>query len=268
MTSLILISTQMPIIWASLLALVGLFIGSFLNVVIYRLPRWLAAVDSASRARYSLWWPPSSCPGCGQRLRYRDLLPVLSWCWLRGRARCCAQPISWQYPGVESATALLFLMVGIAQPFGLGCASLLVFVSMLLALAVIDYQTQLLPDLLTLPLLWGGLLVNSQAVFVPLEEAVWGAAIGYLAFWTLKTVHYCFQGTEGLGGGDCKLFAALGAWLGWRALPGVALCAAATGIFVVLLLWSINARNVDERLPFGPALALAGVWGMANLILQ
>lgn len=268
MTSLTLMSTQMPALWAGLLALLGLFIGSFLNVVIYRLPRWLAAADSTSRAGYSLWWPPSSCPSCGQRLRYRDLLPLLSWCWLRGRAHCCTQPISRQYPCVEMATALLFLMIGITQPFGLCCASLLVFISVLLALAVIDYQTQLLPDLLTLPLLWGGLLVNSQAVFVPLEEAVWGAVAGYLAFWSLKTVHHFFQETEGLGGGDCKLFAALGAWLGWRALPGVALCAAGVGILVVLLLWSLYGRNVDERLPFGPCLALAGAWGMVNHILM
>jgi len=258
-------------VWALMAAaLGGLIIGSFLNVVIHRLPRMLERQweDDAAAIRgeplrqgdpYSLLMPRSHCPACSHTLRLRDLVPVASWLALRGRCAACAAPISARYPIVELATAGLFALCVIrfgATPAALAAMAL---VATLVAAAVIDFDTQLLPDALTLPLVWGGLLANLGGLFVPLEHAVLGAVAGYLSLWT---IHHAFRrvtGREGMGYGDFKLLAAIGAWLGWQPLAVVVLMACAAG--VIFAVGGALARQRDARAPiaFGPWLAAAGL---------
>lgn len=252
-----------------MLGTLGLLIGSFLNVVIYRLPQILIAQwqDEAyqtlnrpppARITYNLCWPRSACASCQQPLLRRDLVPVLSWCWLRGNSRCCQQPIPLQYPLVELACGLLFVIAATIWPPGLTLAAGLVFLCLLLTLAVIDAQTLLLPDVLTLPLIWIGLGVNIGNVYVALPDAVMGAATGYLSFTLLAVMFKLLTGKEALGGGDAKLLAAFGAWFGWAILPQLVTMAACGGLLGATGLRLFHRKALNQPIAFGPWLILAG----------
>ncbi|MFJ9534639.1 prepilin peptidase [Herbaspirillum sp. NPDC101396] len=255
---------------AALAACAGLLIGSFLNVVIHRLPQMMqreaenylayeAGCIPPHGERYSLWTPRSACPHCAAPVAARHNIPVLGYLLLRGRCAACRAAISRRYPAVEIFTALLSALT--AWHFGLGLEGVaaLVFVYFLIALGFIDAHTQLLPDSLTLPLLWLGLLVNLDGVFVPLADAVMGAAAGYLVLWSIYWIFRLATGKEGMGYGDFKLLAALGAWLGWQALPLILVLASCVGALVGIAMVLLRKQSKDQTIPFGPYLALGGV---------
>lgn len=258
-------------LWLIWIGVMGLVIGSFLNVVIYRVPRMLerawhqSALDILHPERdtndepkpESLAWPASACPQCGHRLRPWENIPLLGFLWLRGTCSQCPARISWQYPLVEGLTAILFVLA--LWQFGPNLTGLfaLGFLATLVALAGIDARTTLLPDSLTLPLLWAGLLANSLGLFTDLQSAVIGAMAGYLVLWTLYHAFRLLTGREGMGYGDFKLLAALGAWLGWQALPAVLVLAAGVGTIVGIVL-ILRGRRRESPMPFGPYLAAAG----------
>ena len=255
---------------ATIVALVvGLCVGSFLNVVVHRLPKmlereWAAqcaelAGEAPARAEtYNLWTPRSACPACGHRIGALDNVPVMSWLALRGRCRGCGAAISSRYPLVEIAGALA--SAGAIWHFGPTWTGLAAcgFLWALIALALIDADTQLLPDNLTLPLLWGGLVANLFGLFVPLADAVIGAIGGYLVLWGVYWLFKLIRGKEGMGYGDFKLLAALGAWLGWKMLPVIILLASVAGAVIGILLIVFQGRDKAKPLPFGPYLAIAG----------
>lgn len=255
MTLLSAFSLQFPLLWGGLLFIFGLTFGSFFNVVIYRLPLMMQQEESA---RFNLCVPASFCPQCQRPIIWRDNIPLLSYLSLKGRARCCQAPISQRYPLTELASGLLFVLTGYLLTPGLPLLGGLILLSTLLVLAIIDGQTQLLPDRLTLPLLWAGLLFNLNGTFVPLSEAVIGAMTGYLSLWTVYWLFRLLTGKEALGYGDFKLLAALGAWSGWQILPQTLLCASASGLIWTLLQRRITLQSLDQPLAFGPWLALAG----------
>jgi len=248
---------------------VGLAVGSFLNVVIHRLPRMMEAEWRAQCAElegkeppdadsYNLFVPASHCPACKARLRVRDNLPLISYLRLRGKCAVCATRISPRYPIVEALTALLSACT--AFKFGLGIPALfsLFFVWTLIALTFIDVDTTLLPDSLTLPLLWLGLLANTVSTFAPLRDAVIGAVAGYLILWTIYWLFKLLTGKEGMGYGDFKLLAALGAWFGWKMLLPIVLLSSVVGAAVGVVLMVLARRGKDIPIPFGPYLAAAG----------
>ena len=264
--------------FAFLALTLGLAIGSFLNVVIHRLPRmlerdWrqscreLAGDAPDAQPRYDLVLPHSSCPACGHRIPWYENIPVLSYIALKGRCSACSAPIHWRYPLVECLTGALFLAA--LWHFGLGAqaAAAAVLLAALLALAFIDFDTHLLPDDLTMPLLWLGLVVNLQSLFVPLEEAVIGAVAGYLALWSVYWLFKLATGKEGMGYGDFKLLAALGAWLGWKMLLPVVLVSSISGAAIGLGLIVFGGHDRAKPIPYGPYLILAGgiclFWGQA-----
>lgn len=256
-------------VWAAT-ALLGLIVGSVLNVVIYRLPRMLerqwqddaAAINDqpiAARDAFNLFVPRSHCPACSTPLGAGKLVPLVSWLLLRGRCAACATPIAVRYPLVESGCAGLFLLC--LWRFGPSplAAATMVFCAILLAAAVIDFETRLLPDALTLPLVWAGLLVALGGGLVPLDDAVIGASAGYLSLWTIHHGFRLITGREGMGYGDFKLFAAIGAWLGWSLLPVILLIAAASAALVTLAAALAGRRDARQPLAFGPWLAGAGL---------
>ncbi|MGI4858808.1 MAG: prepilin peptidase [Janthinobacterium lividum] len=264
-------------------ALFGLAIGSFLTVVIHRLPIMMerawrneiaeeqaheaghdaacaapAAAMPSSRERYDLALPRSACPSCGHVLRPHENIPLVSYLIARGRCRACGHAIGILYPLVEGLT--LALALAALWRFGAGWTGVAAFglCATLVALAFIDARTHLLPDALTLPLLWAGLLLNVGGLFAPLADAVLGAAAGYLFLWLIYWGFRLLRGKEGMGYGDFKLLAALGAWLGWQALPQIVLVSALTGsLFGIAALLRGRLRS-DQPLPFGPYLAFAG----------
>jgi leader peptidase (prepilin peptidase)/N-methyltransferase len=258
---------------------VGLCVGSFLNVLIYRLPRMMeaqwraecAALASESggapaaepaQETFNLLQPASRCPSCGTGIRPWHNVPVAGWLWLRGRCAACRAPISMRYPAVElAAGALAVLMAWRFGPTGAGMAAML-FAWALLALTFIDLDTQLLPDDITLPLLWLGIVVNAFGTFTDLRSAVFGAVGGYLLLWLVYWGFRILAKKEGMGYGDFKLLAALGAWTGWQVLPFIVLVSAGTGAVIGgLLLWRSKSGS-DTRIPFGPYLALGGMAGL------
>ena len=250
----------------------GLVIGSFLNVVVHRLPimlerAWRAEVSEATGQafdedglpeRYNLWLPRSACPHCGHVLRTWENIPVLSYLLLRGRCSQCKTRVSFRYPLLELSSAALAL--GALVTFGATGTALAAFglCATLLAMSAIDIDTHLLPDSMTLPLLWAGFIVNFNAVFASLHDAVIGAIAGYLVLWCVHWLFKLVRGVEGMGYGDFKLLAALGAWLGWAALPQIILIAAVTGAVVGLVATWIGRMRFEEPLPFGPFLAAGG----------
>lgn len=250
-------------------AVIGLFVGSFLNVVIHRLPKmmergWseqcaeLAGREVEPAPVYNLAVPRSACPSCGHTIRAIENVPVLSWLALRGRCSACRARISPRYPIVElAAGALALAAVWRFGPTWTGFAACL-FLWSLVALAFIDADTQLLPDDLTLPLLWGGLLANLFGLFVPLASAVIGAIAGYLSLWTVYWLFKLIRGKEGMGHGDFKLLAALGAWLGWPMLPQIVLVSSVLGAVGGIAAIVARGRDRAAPLPFGPWLAAAG----------
>ncbi|PTB21173.1 prepilin peptidase [Trinickia symbiotica] len=264
---------HLPPGWQYVFAIVfGLVIGSFLNVVAHRLPvmlerAWRLEVSEATGeppdadglpARYNLWLPRSACPHCGHVLRAWENIPLLSYLLLRGRCSACRAPIGVRYPAVELASGALAALA--LFRFGPSGAALAAFglCAALLAMSAIDIETRLLPDSLTLPLLWAGLIVNFADTFASLREAVAGAIVGYLFLWGVYWVFRFVRGIEGMGYGDFKLLAAIGAWLGWAALPQVVLISAVTGALVGLLATGLGRMRFQEPLPFGPFLAAGG----------
>jgi len=248
---------------------VGLAVGSFLNVVAYRLPRMLQAQWQAQCAElegrsvpaaptYNLWVPRSQCPSCGRRLRALHNIPLISYLALRGRCAFCEAAIPVRYPVVEAATALLFCWVAARFGWSAAGAGALVLTAFLLALALIDADTTLLPDDLTQPLLWLGLLLNLRATYAPLSGAVVGAAAGYLSLWSVYWLFKLATGKEGMGYGDFKLLAALGAWLGWKMLLPIVLVSSLVGVLVGGTLHLLARRGREIPIPFGPYLAAAG----------
>ena len=248
MSTLTFIGDHLVLTFITLIVL-GLLIGSFLNVVILRLPimmfrEWKRdtlemdttlpkhpALDNLDQP-FNLLKPDSHCPKCGAKVRAWQNIPVISWLLLKGKCKSCGEPISVRYPIVELATAVLSAALIIQFPWGWPLAAMLVFTWLLLAMSVIDIDYQILPDTLTLGLLWIGLLVNSQGLFTDLSDAVYGAAAGYLALWSVYWIFKLLTGKEGMGFGDFKLLAALGAWLGVSALPVIILLSSVVGAVV------------------------------------
>lgn len=260
-------------------ALLGLTIGSFLNVLILRLPQKMyaehaadCATDDSVEAPPNRWFgldflihPPSTCPHCGHRIRAHENIPVLGWLMLRGRCAECAASISVRYPVIEALTGLITL--GVIWHFGLTTQGLAVCLLAwgMIALTMIDIDEQLLPDQLTLPLLWLGLMFNLENTFASLSDAVIGAVAGYLSLWFVFQLFRLLTGKEGMGYGDFKLFALFGAWLGWQMLPLILLLSSLVGAIVGVSMILLLGRDRQLPIPFGPYLATAGmialVWG-------
>lgn len=281
LTELIAIYADSPVLFACAVFVFGLLVGSFLNVVIYRLPimldrEWrsqateiLGTADSAQTTvvveRFNLVTPRSACPACKAPIKAWQNIPVISWLVLRGKCAACRAPISVRYPLVELTTGLMSAAVAWHFGFGSTAACALVVTWALIALTGIDVDHQLLPDGITLPLLWAGLLaavaigpMRGSALPVSPRDAIIGAAAGYVSLWLVFHAFRLVTGKEGMGYGDFKLYAALGAWLGWKLLPLVILLSAATGAVVGIGLILFRGRNRSTPMPFGPYLAAAG----------
>lgn len=261
--------------------ILGMLIGSFLNVVIYRYPKmmqedWrmqchefleLPPVETSKRhfAVFNLASPGSHCPHCNHAITAIENIPVLSFLIQGGKCRHCQAPISVRYPVIELVTALLSTLIVAYTGFGWLALALLAFTWTLIVLTMIDFDHQLLPDDLTIPLLWLGLLVNSMGWLTDLESAVFGAVGGYLTLWSVYWGFKLLTGRDGMGYGDFKLLAALGAWLGWQALPQVILLSSFVGAIVGISLITIRGQDRNIPIPFGPYLASAGfialLWG-------
>lgn len=257
--------------------LLGLLIGSFLNVVIYRLPVMLQR-DWQNQAREVLELPPalstqtfnlilpnSCCPQCGHEIRPWENIPVISYLFLRGKCSNCKTPISKRYPIVELACGLLSAYVAWHFGFTWQAGAMLVLAWGLLAMSLIDADHQILPDVLVLPLLWLGLIVNYFGLFTSLEDALWGAIAGYLSLWSVYWLFKLITGKEGMGYGDFKLLAMLGAWGGWQILPLTILLSSLVGAVLGVILLRMRGSDSGTPIPFGPYLAIAGwialLWG-------
>lgn len=257
-------------VFAVCAALLGLCIGSFLNVVIHRLPKmmerqWkaecaeLAGQQPPPAESYNLMVPRSACPSCGHRISAVQNIPVLSWLALRGKCAACGTRISARYPAVELLTGALSGYVAWHFGFGIAAAGALLFTWAMIALTFIDLDTFYLPDSITLPLLWLGLLFNINTTYVPLNTAVIGAAAGYLSLWSVYWLFKWATGKEGMGYGDFKLLAAIGAWLGWTMLPLTILLSSLVGAVIGIGLIVFAGRGRSVPIPFGPYLAIAGM---------
>ena len=273
-----------PLIGIISAGVLGLLVGSFLNVVIYRLPKmmerdWceqcveLLGSDNVNKdihtnnatEKFNLVTPNSTCPSCGHKIKPWENIPVISYMFLRGKCSACKTNISLRYPIIEFVTAIL--SVAAIYTFGANATGLacLVFTWCLVALTMIDFDTQLLPDNITLPLLWLGLIANSFGLFTTLDSAVWGAIGGYLSLFSVYWLFKLLTGKEGMGFGDFKLLGALGAWLGWQMLLQIILLSALAGAVIGISMIVIRGRDKDIPIPFGPYLAIAGwialMWG-------
>ncbi len=272
-----------PVLYLIIVFILGLLVGSFLNVVIHRLPEilkreWQAECleflqregvagqkhEDSSR-HFNLVSPRSRCPHCGHLITAVENIPVVSYLFLRGRCRECAQPISLRYPLVELVSAVLVTLA--AWKFGvtLQAATAMLLIWALICLTFIDYDHQYLPDNITLPFLWLGLLLNLFSTFTDLQSAVLGAIAGYLLLWLVYQIFKKLTGKEGMGFGDFKLLAMLGAWLGWQMLPAVIIFSSVVGSVAGIALILFKRHNHSQPIPFGPYLAIAGwitlMWG-------
>jgi len=256
----------------------GLLVGSFLNVVIYRLPKMMerewrsecslllnGEAAPAATEPFNLAFPASRCPGCNAKIQPWQNIPVISWLLLRGRCANCKTPISKRYPIIELIAGALAALAAAQLGFGMPLLAAMIFLWALLALTMIDVDHQLLPDQITLPLLWLGLLLNIFNTFIPLADAVWGAIAGYLSLWSVYHVFKLLTGKEGMGYGDFKLLAALGAWMGWQMLPVIILLSSLVGAVAGSLILVMQRKGRSTPIPFGPYLAGAGAiaffWG-------
>ena len=260
--------TQYPVIFGLVTFVFGTLVGIFLNVVILRLPlileqTWqeeaalILGEAPKATARVTLWGPRSACPFCSSTIRAYDNIPVVSFLLLQGRCRDCSTKISLRYPLIELFTGLVTLGLSMVLGWNATFAAALVLSYGLIALTFIDFDHQILPDQITLPGIWIGLLLNLNDIFCSLEEAVIGAVAGYLSLWIVYQGFKLATGKEGMGFGDFKLLAALGAWFGWMALPGIVLISSAIGAIVGITL-IVLGRPREEAIAFGPYLALAG----------
>ena len=272
---------QLPITYYIFVAVLSLLIGSFLNVVVYRLPKmmqngWyqdcrefladeMKDIPAKNIDQLTLSKPDSTCPKCDHKIRFYENIPVISWLLLKGKCSQCKNSISIRYPLVEIATALLSLVIALKYGPTAEAALLLLLTWGLICLTLIDFDHMLLPDQIVLPLLWLGLLVNINATFVPLNDAVIGAAVGYGSLFSVFWLFKLFTGKEGMGFGDFKLFALFGAWVGWQLLPVLILMASVVGAIMGISLMLFKDHQREQAIPFGPYLAIAGwvtiLWG-------
>ncbi|MBM3107927.1 prepilin peptidase [Pseudomonas sp. V1] len=266
-----------PLFYLCLALVLGLIVGSFLNVLVHRLPimlqqQWQAeareVLDLPSEEpaeRYDLILPASHCPHCGHRIRAWENIPLLSYLLLRGRCSSCRSAISVRYPLVEVLCAALTVFAAWHLGASVAALALMVFSWGLLSMSLIDMQHRLLPDALVLPLLWLGLIVNAFELFVPLEDALWGAVVGYLSLWSVFWLFKIITGKEGMGYGDFKLLALIGAWGGWQILPLTLLLSSVLGAVIGLIMLRFKGEKASTPIPFGPYLAIAGwialLWG-------
>jgi leader peptidase (prepilin peptidase)/N-methyltransferase len=258
-----------PYVAIAFAVLVGLCVGSFLNVVIHRLPKMLEQGWAAQCAElrgealpaapaYNLIVPRSQCPACAHRISAIENIPIVSYLVLGGKCKACGAPISARYPFVEALGGILAACAVWRFGWTLQALAACILLWTLIALTFIDFDTQLLPDDLTLPLLWAGLAANLFELFVPLRTAVIGAIAGYLSLWIVYWLFKLIRGKEGMGFGDFKLLAALGAWMGWQMLPLIVLLSSVVGAVIGLLLIVFKGRDHSIPLAFGPYLAIAG----------
>lgn len=265
-----------PYLFITLCLVVGLMVGSFLNVVIHRLPKmlereWLEQCAEfkgerlAAAPRFNLVIPRSACPQCGKLITVLENIPLLSYLVLHGKCSGCGAPISKRYPLVEALCGVLSAIIAWRFGFGMTALAAMLFAWCMIALTFIDLDTQLLPDGITLPLLWCGLLFNLGTLFSDVKSAVIGATAGYLALWTVYWIFKWATGKEGMGYGDFKLLAAIGAWLGYKMLLPVILLSSFVGAAVGITLILTKGRSRNVPIPFGPYLAVAGlialIWG-------
>lgn len=270
-----------PMLLVAISLVFGLLVGSFLNVVIYRLPLMMQAewtqqcselleIENPSKPSettpsFNLAVPNSHCPKCKHEISALENIPVFSWLFLGGKCRHCQESISARYPVMEACTGIITALVVFQFGFSWLTLAVLFLSWSLIVLTMIDFDHQLLPDDITLPLLWLGLIVNSMGMITSLEEAVWGAIAGYAILWGVYWLFNLVTGKEGMGYGDFKLLAALGAWMGWQALPMIILLSSFVGAVVGLSLIVIKGRDKNIPIPFGPYLASAGflalLWG-------
>jgi leader peptidase (prepilin peptidase)/N-methyltransferase len=271
--------TSYPAAFPWIAGVFGLAIGSFLNVVIHRLPVMLernwrrqcqeilhpGRKPAKDAKRFDLASPGSRCPHCGHAITALENIPVLSFLWLRGKCSACGKVISWRYPLVELLTGGLTAMVAWYFGFGIAALAAMVLTWSLITLSFIDFDRQLLPDDITLPLLWAGLVLNVFGVFTPLSSAVIGAVCGYVSLWLVYQIFKLVTGKEGMGYGDFKLFAVLGAWLGWQSLPLIILLSSLVGAVAGIAFILFFGRDRHLPIPFGPFLCVAGwvalLWG-------
>ena len=276
MTLLGLLQTD-PLAFSLLAGLLGLLVGSFLNVVIYRTPlllmrHWRRDCQELTEQpldnegeKFNLVTPRSRCPHCQHAITALENIPVISYLLLRGKCSACGKPISIRYPLIELLSAALATITAWHFGYGMAAAAAIVLTWVLIALAFIDIDHMLLPDSMVLPFLWLGLLLNVFALFTPLPNAVIGAAAGYLSLWLVFHLFKLITGKEGMGYGDFKLLALFGAWLGWQSLPLIILLSSLFGAIVGISLIVLRGRDRAQPLPFGPYLAAAGwvamLWG-------
>lgn len=271
-----------PYLFAAVVGFTGLIVGSFLNVVIYRLPimmhrdwrqecmdflQFETDAPEEQEAVFNLAWPLSHCPHCQAAIKPQQNLPIISYVWLRGRCAVCNLPISLRYPFVEGFTALLSVMVGLHFGYGLPCLFALLLTWALIALSFVDIDHHLLPDSISLPLLWAGLLLSLTNMFTNAHDSIIGAAAGYMGLRVFYQVFKWLTGKEGMGFGDFKLLAALGAWLGWQYLPQIIFLSSMVGSIIGIAMVLLGKRGYTMAIPFGPYLAAAGwlalIWGPA-----
>ncbi len=275
---LIALLAHSPLALISTVFLLGLLIGSFLNVVAYRLPVMMERdwkqqcleylhpdQPAETPERFNLIVPRSRCPSCGHQITALENIPVLSYLFLRGKCSACSTHISARYPIIEFVTAALSAVVAWKLGWGWPLLAGLFFTWSLIALSLIDFDHKLLPDSITLPLLWLGLLLSLNTVFVDMRASIIGAAAGYLSLWSVYQLFRLVTGKEGMGFGDFKLLAAIGTWLGWQALPVTIMLSSLVGAVVGVTLILIRGRDRNIPIPFGPYIAAAGwlamFWG-------
>ncbi|NNN26866.1 MULTISPECIES: prepilin peptidase [Pseudomonas] len=275
--SLINILASTPLAFVFCVTLLGLLVGSFLNVVIHRLPRmmeldWqqqaretLGLPEGEKRPTYNLVLPNSQCPHCSHEIKPWENIPVVSWLALGGKCSSCKAPISKRYPLIELACGVLSAFIAWHYGFGWQAGAMLLLTWGLLAMSMIDVDHQLLPDALVLPLLWLGLIVNHFGLFTNLGDALWGAVFGYLSLWSVYWLFKLVTGKEGMGYGDFKLLAMLGAWGGWQVLPLTILLSSLVGAVLGVITLRLRNAETSTPIPFGPYLAIAGwialLWG-------
>ncbi len=247
-------------------SIIGLMIGSFLNVVIYRLPKMMeieweqnCSEEKPLERKFNLASPASSCPHCSHRISAIENIPVLSYCWLKGKCSQCKKSISLRYPAIELLSALSVALSFWHFGYSFTAIAASFFILALITLTAIDLDTHLLPDTITLPLLWLGLLFNLNEGFVDINSAVIGAALGYLILWSVYWLFKLITKKEGMGYGDFKMLAAIGAWFGWQALPAVILLSSLAGSIAGLTMITFGKSHRNSQIPFGPFIAAAGI---------